>query len=553
MLLERSGRLQRRPAASAAGSPVVRLHRWTWPERAYASAREPRVTVDQRTVVVADDRTENRDAMVYWLRQAGFNVVEAANSEQLLGLIDERPDVVVVDALLPGRQGFEIANRLKGDPATAGIPIIHVASGFTTGEWRAQGLEAGADAFLTYPVEPQELIATVRALLRVREAEEDVRRAAEQWEATFDAITDAVCILDETGKLQRCNDAADELLGELTAGLGERRFHEVFPMPPDRGPALVADVLETGQPLQYDAEVDGRWFSVRLDPVAPREHMEPSVVAVISDVTELRLADRERSRLLSNTERARKEADISRLEAEAARSEAEKASRAKSDFLAMMSHELRTPLNAIDGYAELLELGVRGPISEPQRDDIRRIRRSQKHLLSLINDVLNFVRLDAGKVRYEIREFLLSDVIAGVEVVTAPQLRARDLTFVRRNCDADLRVRADRDKVEQIVVNLMTNAIKFTEPQGTITLECERDGNRVLVRVRDTGRGIPADKLSVIFEPFVQVSRSAGTPGEGVGLGLAISRDLSRAMGGDLSVESRIGEGSTFTLTLPAA
>jgi PAS domain S-box-containing protein len=508
---------------------------------------------ERRTIVVADERAENRDAMGFWLRQAGFDVVEATDSMELLGLIEERPDVVVLDGMLSGRTGFELANRLKNDPATAGIPVIHVASGFTTGEWRAQGLEAGADAFLTHPVEPQELIATVRALLRLREAEEDVRNAAEQWQATFDAITDAVCIIDETGELQRCNDAADALLGHLNRSRDERKFHEMFPPPRSAGVTAIDDVLATGQPLQYETSVGERWFSVRLDPVPPRERVAPSIVAVISDVTDNRRADQERSRLLENTERARKEAEISRLEAEAARAEAEKASRAKSDFLAVMSHELRTPLNAIDGYAELLELGVRGPISEPQREDIRRIRRSQKHLLSLINDVLNFVRLDAGTVRYEIREFALADVIAGVEVVTTPQLRARNLRFVRRNFDGGLRVRADRDKVEQIIVNLMTNAIKFTEPQGTITLECEKAEGRVMVRVRDTGRGIPADKLSAIFEPFVQVSRSAGAPSEGVGLGLAISRDLSRAMGGDLAVESRVGEGSTFTLILPAA
>jgi len=142
---------------------------------------------------------------------------------------------------------------------------------------------------------------------------------------------------------------------------------------------------------------------------------------------------------------------------------------------------------------------------------------------------------------------------AQVEDVTAPQLRARQLRFVRHDCDGDVRVRADREKVEQILVNLMTNAIKFTEPDGEITLDCEEVGDRVMVRVRDTGRGIPADKLSAIFEPFVQVARSAGAPSEGVGLGLAISRDLSRAMSGDLVAESTIGKGSVFTLTLPAA
>ncbi len=506
-----------------------------------------------RTVLVADERDDSREAITFWLREAGFRVLTALNADELMKCLEHHPDVIVLDAELPGTPGFELANQLKGDPATVGIPIIHVAPGFTTGEWRAQGLDAGADAFLTRPVESQELIATVRALLRVRAAEENVRVAAGQWEATFDAIRDAVCIIAASGEMDRCNEAAHQLLDVLEAGHGRWKFHELFPPPSDSPGDTITNVLATAQPLQYEVHRADRWFAVRLDPVPPRDQVAPSVVAVIADITERRQAEEERARLLANTERARKEAEISRLEAEAARAEAEQASHAKSDFLAMMSHELRTPLNAIDGYAELIELGVRGPITTAQREDIRRIRRSQKHLLSLINDVLNFVRLDSGTVRYEIQEFELADAIRDVEDVTTPQLHARSLHFIRRNCDKGLWVRADREKVEQILVNLMTNAIKFTEPDGQIVLECASAADRVTVRVSDTGRGIPADKLSAIFEPFVQVARSAGAPNEGVGLGLAISRDLSRAMGGDLVAESVMGKGSTFTLTLPAA
>jgi PAS domain S-box-containing protein len=505
-----------------------------------------------RTVLVADDRDESREAITLWLRQAGFEVHTAADADDLMRCVEQYPDVIVLDTELPGGPGFELANQLKGDPATAGIPIIHVAPGFTTGEWRAQGLDAGADAFLTRPVESQELIAMVRALLRVRTAEQSVRAAADQWEATFDAITDAVCIINANGELVRCNEAADQLLALLNAGQGNWTFHELFPPTRDSARATIANVLAVAQPLQYEVHRADRWFSVRLDPVLPREQVAPSVVAVIADITERRQAEQERARLLANTERARKEAEISRLEAEAARAEAEQASRAKSEFLAMMSHELRTPLNAIDGYAELIELEVRGPVTPAQREDIRRIRRSQKHLLSLINDVLNFVRLGSGTVRYEIREFELADAIRDVEDVTTLQLHAKELHFVRRTCGG-LRVRADREKVEQILVNLMTNAIKFTQPNGEIRLECATAADLVTVRVSDTGRGIPPDKLFAIFEPFVQVARLPGTPNDGVGLGLAISRDLSRAMGGDLVVESVIGKGSTFTLTLPAA
>ena len=508
---------------------------------------------EPRTVLVADDRDDSREAMAIWLRQAGFEVHTAVDADDLMRCVEHHPDVIVLDSELPGGPGFELANQLKGQPATAGIPIIHVAPGLTTGEWRAQGLDAGADAFLTRPVESQELIAMVRALLRVRAAEENVRAAADQWEATFDAITDAVCIINQNAELVRCNQAADQLLTLFNTGQGNWKFHELFTPSGDSASETIAHVLASAQPREYEVHRADRWLSVRLDPVLPREQLAPSVVAVIADITERRQAEQERARLLANTERARKEANISRLEAEAARSEAEQASRAKSEFLAMMSHELRTPLNAIDGYAELIELEVRGPVTPAQREDIQRIRRSQKHLLALINDVLNFVRLDSGTVRYEIREFGLDDAIRDVEDVTTLQLHAKALRFVRRSGGEGLRVWADREKVEQILVNLMTNAIKFTQPNGEIMLECASVADHVMVRVSDTGRGIPSDKLFAIFEPFVQVARSAGAPNEGVGLGLAISRDLSRAMGGDLVAESVMGKGSTFTLTLPAA
>ena len=522
-------------------------------DQSAASEDVPVNVPEPRTVLVADDRDDSREAMTVWLRQAGFEVHTAVDADDLMRCVEHHPDVIVLDSELAGGPGFELANQLKCDPATAGIPIIHVAPGLTTGEWRAQGLDAGADAFLTRPVESQELIAMVRALLRVRAAEENVRAAADQWEATFDAITDAVCIINENAELVRCNEAADQLLALLNAAQARWKIHELFSPSGEPATETIAHVLASAQPLQYEVHRADRWLSVRLDPVLPREQVAPCVVAVIADITERRQADQERARLLANTERARKEANISRLEAEAARSEAEQASRAKSDFLAMMSHELRTPLNAIDGYAELIELEVRGPVTPAQREDLQRIRRSQKHLLSLINDVLNFIRLDSGTVRYEIRDFELDDAIRDVEDVTTLQLQAKALRFVRRTGGEGLRVWADREKVEQILVNLMTNAIKFTQPNGEIVLECASVADHVTVRVSDTGRGIPSDKLFAIFEPFVQVARSAGAPNEGVGLGLAISRDLSRAMGGDLVAESALGKGSTFTLTLPAA
>ncbi len=233
---------------------------------------------------------------------------------------------------------------------------------------------------------------------------------------------------------------------------------------------------------------------------------------------------------------------------------AEAANEAKSTFLASMSHELRTPLNAIAGYVDLLELGVHGSMSEPQINYLRRIRNSQQHLLGIINDLLNFSKIEAGHMGYDLRDVAIHAIVDDVLPLIEPQARAKTLTVEHGPCGAGLVAYADRIKAEQIVLNLLSNAVKFTPPGGSIRVSCDiTDAKYVTVTVADSGPGIPDDKCSAIFEPFVQLGRSLTRPHEGTGLGLAISRDLARAMGGELIVVSTVGEGSAFTLSLPVA
>jgi signal transduction histidine kinase len=249
--------------------------------------------------------------------------------------------------------------------------------------------------------------------------------------------------------------------------------------------------------------------------------------------------------LLASEQRARRAA-------EEAQGRAEAANQAKSAFLAMMSHELRTPLNAIAGYVQLLDIGIHGPLTGEQRGTLARIDRSQRLLLRLINDVLNLARLEAGRLDYQLQAVLLDEVVSGLTPLMEPQLRARSLHYETR-VPAGVQVWTDPDKLEQILLNLLNNAAKFTSPGGRIVMEIREDieDHSIYLDVTDTGTGIAPEKLDAVFEPFVQVNASHTRTEGGIGLGLAISRDLARGIGGDLTARSVPGKGSTFTVRLP--
>jgi PAS domain S-box-containing protein len=276
------------------------------------------------------------------------------------------------------------------------------------------------------------------------------------------------------------------------------------------------------------------WASVNVTPLEDENGTLLGFAKVTRDLTERRAAE----------ERAI--ADALRL------AETEAISRTKSDFLAALSHELRTPLNAIGGYADIIAHGIHGPVTEQQQEDLNRLKRSQQHLLGIINDLLNFTRIEAGQVNYDIVSMSVAESIDSVRPLIEPLAAPKSIELDWQPARADVRALADTLKVEQILVNLLTNAVKYTESGGVVTIGYERRGDQVAVVVRDSGIGIPPERLQDIFEPFVQVGRSLTTEQHGTGLGLAISRDLALAMGGDLLVKSELGVGSEFTLLLPA-
>lgn len=233
---------------------------------------------------------------------------------------------------------------------------------------------------------------------------------------------------------------------------------------------------------------------------------------------------------------------------------AEEADRSKERFLHMMSHDLQTPLTAIKMTAEMLASGLGGAVTELQRQELGRIEEASSYVLQLVRDILAFARLNSGKIQLPVDEIVLADVLSRTESLVSHLVEEAGVIFLLETPAADLKVKAVDDRLQQILLNLISNAIKYTEPGGQVRVSTMLLNNKVLLSVEDTGRGIPAEQLENIFQPFVQIKTVGGVDKPGsVGLGLAISREIARAMHGDLTAESEYNKGSKFTITLQAA
>ena len=367
-----------------------------------------------------------------------------------------------------------------------------------------------------------------------------VKHGGRIYQMMVDSVRDyAIFMLDPAGYIASWNQGAERIKGYTADEIIGRHFSVFYT---DEANAIghpqheleiageVGRFEEEGWRIRKDGSMF--WANVTITAVHDEEGTLIGFAKVTRDLTERREADQRRL------------ADARRI------AEAESANAAKAEFLTAMSHELRTPLNAIGGYTELLSLGLGGPVTAEQSDYLERIRLSQQHLMGIITDLLNFSRIEAGHLTYDIAPVPLISVIHAVVPLVMPQAEAKGISLKAEPTNSECVAQADRAKVDQIVLNLLSNAIKFTNT-GRITIKCAAQDKSVTIEVIDTGVGIPADKLEAIFEPFVQLGRSLSSAHEGTGLGLAISRDLARAMDGDLSVTSKVGEGSTFSLRLP--
>ncbi|HEV7388698.1 MAG TPA: ATP-binding protein [Gemmatimonadaceae bacterium] len=450
----------------------------------------------------------------------------------------------------PGREVWgEIWPQISPlfDQIRAGGPATYVEDAHFLME-RSEG--PPGEAWFTFSLSPvRDEDGTTVAFLNVaaetteRVLAEHTRRQSEESEARYRFLANSIPVHVWTatpdGSLDYVSDLTAASLGKTPAQIVGEGWLEVL-HPDDVAPTIErwTRSLKTGEPYEVEFrlwDADQKTYRWYLGRARAQRDGNGKILRWFGSNTDIE-------------ESKRTQEDLRRLTDEAL-----EANRAKSDFLAAMSHDLRTPLNAIGGYAQLLEMGVRGPITDAQKADLERIQRSKNHLDRLVSDVLSFAKLGAGRIELRCEPIRMKHLLGSVVDMIRPQLAEKKLNLTPLSVDPELRIKADLDKTQQILINLLANALKFTPAGGTISILAQARETRVAISVIDTGIGIPEDQLERIFQPFAQAKSPLVVTDAGVGLGLAIGRQLARAMDGELTVTSTVGEGSNFTLTLPRA
>ncbi len=484
---------------------------------------------EQRSITIlnVDDSTVGRYAISRTLQQAGFAVKEAATGADALRFAKEQPDLIILDVKLPDMSGFEVCHKIKANPETSSIPILHLSGKYISSEDRVHGLDSGADAYLIQPVESLELIATVRALLRIGQAEEMARAKAREWQTTFDAISDAVGLLDNEGRIRRCNKAMAELFNKPCSQIQGQFFHEMAKK--SLGFSEIDNLHSSKSRQILEVQSYNYWFRLTVDPVFNEHQVVTGTVYILADITE----------------RKRLESALQKRAEELA-----EANRMKDEFLATLSHELRTPLNSMLGWAKLLR--TRTFDKNTTARALETIERNAKAQSQLIEDILDVSRMITGKHRLNIRSVELTTVIDAVLNAVRPAADAKGLELQTVITCSENLILGDPDRLQQVLWNLLSNAIKFTNNGGLVDLRMEKIGSCVQIQVRDTGIGISPEFLPYVFERFRQADGTTTRIHTGLGLGLAIVRHLVELHGGTVHAESPgEGLGSTFTVKLP--
>jgi PAS domain S-box-containing protein len=387
------------------------------------------------------------------------------------------------------------------------------------------------------------------------EAHRELEAQRERYHTLFQLAPDPCLVTDLRGVIEEANAAAAELLGVPAPLLARKPLLGYLDAEARSELEHRLDRLTSSGHLDKWALAiesrDGRL--VPMEATASRAG-KGSICWLFRDAS-ARRASEESIHALNRSLNARvaqrtRELEVALEGEQSARKEAEAANRIKTELFARLSHEFRTPLHAVSGYLEILEQNIHGALTADQRRDVGRIHQAQEHLITLVNMILDFAKLEGGPIELSMAEIPVEETLRGPEALVAPQFAKKSIVYTHHPGDPTVTVFADREKVQQILLNLLANAMRFTPSGGAVDLDWRIENDALLVHVRDTGPGIPDDKTEQIFEPFVQLRAPGSVPSGGTGLGLAISRDLARAMGGDVRVTSAVGVGSVFTLLL---
>lgn len=472
---------------------------------------------EKPTVLVVDDSHNNLMFLKSLLKDV-YRVRTADNGEKAIriALSNSQPDLILLDIVMPEMDGYEVCKILKAENETKRIPVILLTSKSEIGE-EIYGLNLGAADYITKPLNPAILLARIKVHIRLKQMQDSLRDQRTWFHSIIEATPNAVIVTDEQGEIVLCNSRAGEIFGYGSRELYFKNLNELIR-------------AETGirkDDSEFPAEVS-------FNDLPNLNQGGVCTCVLVRDITE----------------RKRIEDEIRE-----AKELAEEANQMKSDFLANMSHELRTPLNAIIGYSEILQEDAQ-EIGQPVFvSDLNKIHNAGKHLLQLINDILDLSKIEAGKMDLFIEEFEIENLINDVKTIICPLVEKNQNQFEIQSNLFYKTMRSDVTKLKQILFNLISNAAKFTR-NGLITLTVKNYVTdnaqvRIVFLVSDTGIGLTPEQIGKLFENFTQADASTTRKYGGTGLGLAISRRLCQMMGGNITVESVILEGSTFTIDLP--
>ncbi|NUQ21209.1 MAG: response regulator, partial [Gemmatimonadaceae bacterium] len=538
---------------------------------------------------LVDDRPENLLALEAILEPLGQNLVRATSGEEALKrLLTGDFAVILLDVQMPGMNGFDTARLIKARERSRHIPIIFLTAISKEEAYVFEGYSVGAVDYMFKPFQPdilrskvavfvdlyrkQEQIKHQDELLRESERRElELRHRAELRETqarlaeVVDGALDAIVMFDEKQRITLFNEAAERMFCISAREVVGTSVGRLFPE--QARERQLAHIRNAGEhepdetcasmkplPRQVTSFLALRntkeEFPLEASVSRLAEGNRILYTMIGRDVTERVRAERELKEQAESLARTTEDLRMANEELQRRQSELERAMTARSRFYASMSHELRTPINAILGYSTLLLENIYGPLTDKQAEGIQRTHKAAKHLLELVNDVLDLSKIEAGKIDIKVQPVTFPDLIEDLFVTVRPLADERGSTLTLEHAGDKTTIVSDPRRVRQILLNLLSNAIKFGQGKPIVVRSFIRADALFEVEVADQGIGIATDDIPRIFDEFVQIGKGAQQQ-EGTGLGLPISKRLASLLHGELLVESELGKGSRFHLVLP--